>query len=186
LIGHSLGCHVISTYLWDLNKIMQRTEIDIAQYEDAEAQALWRKLKDASPLVRLKTLAGIVTLGNNMPMFTFTFGPDAVYPITAAARLSNGEVLEPAFPGAELPDTLRSKARWLNYYSRADVLGFPIKPLNDSYRNAERIVDICVSSEWPWLIPYFWCLLAHVRYWTNRTVLSGTADLIRDIVETPD
>jgi hypothetical protein len=185
LIGHSLGCHVISSYLWDLNKLMQRTEVEIKQQEDPEAQALWYELKDASPLRRLKTLAGIVTLGNNMPMFTFTFGPDAVYPITSRVQLLSGQIVEPAFPGEELPQALRKQARWLNYYSKTDLLGFPLKAFNDDYRNSEKIFDICVSSESPWFIPYFWCLLAHTRYWTNRTVLDGTAQLIRDIVETP-
>jgi predicted esterase len=184
-IGHSLGCHVISSYLWDLNKLTQRSEAEVAQYEDPDEQALWRELKDASPLRRLKTLAGIVTLGSNMPMFTFTFGPDAVYPVTAPVTLSNGQTIAPAFPGADLPAPLREKAQWLNYYSRTDLLGFPLKALNDDYRKSEKIHDICVSSEAPWYIPYFWCLLAHVRYWTNRTVLSGTTQLIRDIVETP-
>ena len=185
-IGHSLGCPVISSYVWDLNKLTQRTEAEIKKIEDTDEQKLWYQLKDASPLRRLKTLAGIVTLGNNMPMFTFTFGPDAVYPITSRVLLSSGQVIEPAFPGAELPEALRKQARWLNYYSKTDLLGFPVKPLNDEYRNAESIFDICVSSESPWFIPYFWCILAHVRYWTNRTVLRGTAELIRDIVDTPD
>jgi hypothetical protein len=184
-IGHSLGCHVISSYLWDLNKLTQRTELEIKQHDDPDEQALWYELKDASPLRRLKTLAGMVTLGNNMPMFTFTFGPDAVYPITAPVRLASGQIIEPAFPGAELPEPLRKQARWLNYYSKTDLLGFPLKALNDDYRNAEKIFDICVRSESPWFIPYFWCLFAHIRYWTNRTVLHGTAQLIRDIVDTP-
>lgn len=184
-IGHSFGCHVISSYLWDLNKLMQRDVAEVEKYEDPEEQALWHELKDASPLRRLKTLAGIVTLGNNMPMFTFTFGPDAVYPVTSPVKLSSGQTIEPAFPGSELPEALRKQARWLNYYSKTDLLGFPLKALNDDYRNAEKIFDICVSSESPWFIPYFWCLLAHIRYWTNRTVLDGTARLICDIVETP-
>ncbi len=181
-IGHSLGCHVISSYVWDFNKITQRTEIDIKE-EDPEGQTLWSELRHASPLRRLKTLAGIVTLGNNMPMFTFTFGPDAVYPITSRVQLPNGRVIEPAFPGAALPEAVRKSARWLNYYSKTDILGFPIKALNDDYRNAEKIHDICVASEAPWFIPYFWCLLSHVRYWTNREVLDGTTQLIRDIME---
>jgi hypothetical protein len=184
-IGHSLGCHVISSYLWDINKLTQRSEAGVADYDDPDEQALWRELKAASPLRRMKTLAGIVTLGSNMPMFTFTFGPDAVYPVTSPVQFSDGEVGTPAFPGADLPEPLKEKARWLNYYSKADLLGFPLKALNDEYRNAEKIHDICVSSESPWFIPYVWCLKAHTRYWTNAVVLKGSAQLIRDIVETP-
>jgi hypothetical protein len=183
-IGHSLGCHVISSYLWDLNKLNQRTAGDI-DGEDPEAQALWRSLHDATPFRRLKIIAGIVTLGCNMPMFTFTFGPDAVYPITSAVKEANGRMLAPAFPGSALPAALREKARWLNFYSSHDLLGFPLKALNDEYRNAEKIHDIQVSSEAPWFIPYLWCLFAHTRYWTNRVVLRHSAGLIRDMIETP-
>jgi hypothetical protein len=184
-VGHSLGCHVISSYLWDINKLTQRSEADVTSWGDVDELALWRELKDATPLRRMKTLAGIVTLGCNMPMFTFTFGPDAVYPITSGVPLSNGEMGQPAFPGAELPEPLKEKARWLNYYSKTDLLGFPLKALNDQYRNAEKIHDICVASESPWYIPYFWCLWAHTGYWTNGTVLRDTTQLIRDIAETP-
>lgn len=183
-IGHSLGCHVISSYLWDINKLTRRNEADFGKNDDPDEQALWRELQDASPLRRMKTLAGIVTLGCNMPMFTFTFGPDAVYPITSTVHLGNGEVIDPAFPGADLPEPLKEKARWLNYYSKADLLGFPLKALNDEYRNAQKIQDICVRSEAPWFIPYFWCLKAHTRYWTNGAVLEGSTQLIRDMVQT--
>jgi len=167
-IGHSLGCHVISSYLWDLNKLTQRTEAEIERNDDPEELALWRELKGASPLRRLKTCAGIVTLGCNMPMFTFTFGPDAVFPITSRVKHSTGQVVESAFPGTQLPPALQECARWLNFYSRTDLLGFPLKALNDDYRNEEKIRDICVPSESPWYIPYLWCLYAHTRYWTNR------------------
>lgn len=184
-VGHSLGCHVISSYLWDINKLTQRSEADMANQDDPDEQAMWRELRDANPMRRMKTLAGIVTLGSNMPMFTFTFGPDAVYPVTSPVQLDDGEVGKAAFPGAELPEALKEKARWLNYYSKTDLLGFPLKALNEEYRNSEKIHDICVPSESPWFIPYFWCLLAHTRYWTNGDVLKGTSQLITDMIETP-
>jgi pimeloyl-ACP methyl ester carboxylesterase len=184
-VGHSLGCHVISSFLWDLNKLTQRTEEDIKADDDADVRALWYELKDATPFRRLKTCAGIVTLGSNMPMFTFTFGPDSVYPITARVKDSSGRMIEPAFPGVALPEPLRKKARWLNFYSSRDLLGFPLKALNDDYRNAEKIHDIRVCSQSPWLVPYLWCVFAHTRYWTNRIVLRDTSQLIRDMIETP-
>jgi hypothetical protein len=182
-IGHSLGCHVISSYLWDLNKLMHQTEVEIKNDEEPDEQALWHELKHASSLRRLKTCAGLVTLGCNMPMFTFTFGPDAVYPITSRVTLRNGKVIEPAFPGSELPDVLQERAQWLNFYSKTDLLGFPLKALNEDYRKAEKISDICISSESPYFIPYLWCLFAHTRYWTNGKVLARTSELIRGVME---
>jgi hypothetical protein len=182
-IGHSLGCHVISSFLWDLNKLTQRDNVD---GEDAHVKAMWNELKTASPFRRLKTCAGIVTLGSNMPMFTFTFGPDSVFPLTSRVTDPKTKITtEPAFPGAALPEPLQQKARWLNFYSVRDLLGFPLKALNEDYRNAEKIHDISVHSEAPWFIPYLWCLYAHTRYWTNRIVLRHTSQLIRDMIETP-
>ena len=185
-IGHSLGSHVISSFLWDLNKLKQRTEDDIVKNErDIKVKELWYELKDGGEFRRLETCAGIVTLGSNIPMFTFTFGPSFVYPITVAPNDAAGKELQPAFPGAALPKPLKEKARWLNFYSRWDILGFPLKPLNAAYRKAKIIHDIRVWSEWPWFLPYIWCIFAHRRYWTNRTVLRETHKLIREMVVTP-
>jgi hypothetical protein len=184
-IGHSLGCHVISSYLWDLNRLKQRTADEIELERDPKVREQWEELENASHLCRLDTCAGIVTLGNNMPMFTFTFGPTNVFPITSAPNDSSGNKLHPAFPGTALPSALGDKARWLNFYSGLDILGFPLKSINDDYRDAAIIRDIRVWSGAPWLIPYVWCIFAHTRYWTNRVVLKHTLALIRDMAETP-
>jgi len=40
------------------------------------------------------------------------------------------EPKKPAVPGAALPQPLYDRARWLNFYSKRDLLGFPLKPLN--------------------------------------------------------
>lgn len=198
LIGHSLGCHVISTFLYDLNKLKQSTKAEIrAEIADdallAEWLGEWEKLRPgrASPFRRLDTLAGIVTMGNNMPLFTFTFGPKRVRPITVAPEIRRvaddpdapkEREIHAAFPGAALPEPLRTNAQWLNFYSKRDLLGFPLKEL---YGHVARIHDIDVRSESPWLIPWVWCYFAHTRYWTNRIVLRDTARLIRNVVEAP-
>lgn len=200
LIGHSLGCHIISTYAWDMNKLKQsdsngakREAADQAksqkeQDEDEEDAKLRVELHGASPLCRLDTLAGLVTFGCNIPLFTFTFGPHGIFPITRSPQDNAGNALgAPAFPGSALPSALRDKAKWLNFYNERDVLGFPLKPLNDFFDGEPRLEDICVQKETPLsrLLPYFFCYSAHVGYWNNPMVLDRTAELIRDMVETP-
>jgi pimeloyl-ACP methyl ester carboxylesterase len=185
-VGHSLGCHVISSYLWDLNRLKQRTAEEIKLEPDPEVRRQWEELQKASPFCRLDTCAGLVTLGSNMPMFTFTFGPTNVFPVTAAPHDDAGNPLHPAFPGVALPPALKDKTRWLNFYSELDILGFPLKSINDYYRDAAAIRDIRVWSGAPWFIPYVWCIFAHTRYWTNRVVIKHTLDLIRDMAETPE
>jgi pimeloyl-ACP methyl ester carboxylesterase len=179
-IGHSLGCHIISSYAWDLSRLKQRTLSQIAK-EDKEVQDLWTRLQNLSPFRRLETFAGFVTLGSNMPMFTFTFGPERVYPITRVPPDSN---LKPAFPGGALVAPLLERARWLNFFHKQDILAFPLKAL-PSYRTEERIEDICVRSKaLTWRsVPVLSYLGAHSSYWTNPTVLSRTAELISNIIK---
>jgi hypothetical protein len=120
-----------------------------------------------------------------MPMFTFTFGPTYVYPVTSGPKDAKGNELKPAFPGVALPKALTDKARWLNFYSSWDILGFPLKSLNNGYRDSEKITDVHVWSGAPWFIPYVWCVPSHTRYWTNRVVVRRTLDLIEDMILTP-
>jgi hypothetical protein len=182
-IGHSLGCHIISSFSWDLNKLKQRTEADIKSEPDGEVRQRWTELQAASPFLRLDTFAGFVTLGSNMPLFTFAFPPDDVQPITSAPPDAAGRSLAPAFPGVKLKAPLLDQARWLNFFSNRDLLGFPLKPLYHAF-DMSRLEDICVRSEslTSRSVPYLSFLSAHVGYWTNKTVIQRTAKLISDII----
>jgi hypothetical protein len=148
---------------------------------------LHEELKHATDFCRLDTLAGLVTFGSNIPLFTFTFGTDHIYPLTIAPSDGAGGSLKPAFPGPKLPAALQQGAQWLNFYSKRDVLGYPLKPLNDYFGAEPRIEDICVRSEsrLSRVVPYWSSISAHIGYWTNPTVLGRTAALIRGIIEAP-
>ena len=127
-------------------------------------------------------------MGCNMPLFTFTFGPDRIFPITKPRN----PMEHPAFPGSGLSSDIKAKARWINYYSRNDLLGFPLKPLNPDYAAESRIADREVASEgllrryglylWPALSAY----AAHTGYWTHRPVIKGTVKLLTDIITAED
>lgn len=183
-VGHSLGCHIISSFVWDINTIKTWREERLAS-EDEKVREFAAYLKGGSPFRRLDTLAGLVMMGSNMPLFTFTFGPDRVMPITTSR-----EQERPAFPGAHLSDATLRKVRWLNYYSRNDLLGYPLKPLNSAYANEPLLDDIEVAAEgWmgrgistmaPPVAPAF-AYRAHTGYWINRRVVRGTADLITSV-----
>ncbi len=181
-VGHSLGCHIISSFIWDVNTIKNWNDARLAQEGD-DIREFADYLRNGSPFRRLDTLAGLVMMGSNMPLFTFTFGPSRIMPITASR--DPNEV--PAFPGKGLDADMQSRARWLNYYSRNDLLGYPLKPLNDAYASEPRLHDIEVASEGllrravghvaPPLVAY----RAHTGYWSNRRVIRGTADLISSL-----
>jgi len=177
-VAHSLGCHIVSSYLWDINRLKQLTDEEVALWSDPEVSRTVSELRSASPFRRLDTVAGIATMGSNMPLFTFTFGPDKVYPIFQEPHSGK----RPAFPGACLPDDLFSAAKWLNFYSPNDLLGYPMKVLNSAYNQEERLIDVPVWSEgrmralfWPGLFNTY---RAHLGYWRNPLVVKHIAALI--------
>lgn len=180
VIGHSLGCHILSSFIWDVNNIKQAKEADLAG--DQLTQQFHKALLAGSPFQRLDTLAGIVTMGSNMPLFTFTFDRKDVMPITKARP---GRT--PAFPGGRLSPEIAQRARWLNFFSRNDLLGYPLKPLYELGDDHTLLQDIPVRSEGllaSIAIPSpFNAIRAHTRYDRNRRVVRQTAKLIQDIIE---
>jgi hypothetical protein len=55
LMGHSLGCHIISNYIWD------RQHWDVRKGGDPLGK---------TPLEQMETLTGIISFGCNIPLFT--------------------------------------------------------------------------------------------------------------------
>ena len=186
MVGHSLGCHIISSYAWDLHRVNQLTDPEVAEWDDPYITNMVAQLRAASPFRRLETFAGFVTLGSNMPLFTFTFGPDKVYPITRSPAPNR----KPAFPGAALSEATLERARWLNFFSRNDLLGYPLKPLNAAYNEERRLLDYTVYSEGYLRATFLPSALnafrAHVGYWRNRGVVNKTARLVADIMLADD
>lgn len=181
-ITHSLGCHIVSSFIWDVNTIKNWDAARIARADEQE-QAFANYLKGGSPFRRLDTAAGLVMMGSNMPLFTFTFGPDRIMPITAARSTADTV----AFPGAGLDPATLGRVRWDNYYSRNDLLGYPLKPLNTAYAREPLLHDVEVASEGWWgrgvstvapKVATAFTYRAHTGYWTNRRVVRGAADLI--------
>lgn len=185
-IAHSLGCHIVSSYAWDFARMRPMTDEELSQWDDREVTSFVRAMRRWSPMRRLETFAGLVTMGSNMPLFTFSFGPENVFPITR----SKDEGRKPAFPGAALPSHVAAQARWLNFYSRKDLLSYPLKPLNNAYRDEPRIEDIVVRTDPLWARVFLPGALgaprAHSGYWTNAVVIRRTADLLASLVEADD
>ncbi len=186
-IGHSLGCHIVSSFAWDINSVKQMPA-DVIQKEHEQVGHFVDYLRGGSPFRRLDTLAGLIMMGSNMPLFTFTFGPDRVFPITRARNHSES----PAFPGTALDTETRTRAGWLNFYSRHDVLGYPLRPMNKAYADEPRLTDIEVVSEGWWrriayfLFPAASAYAAHTGYWTTRRVVKGAAGLISSVATAHD
>ncbi|MCI5076089.1 hypothetical protein [Oricola sp.] len=104
VLAHSLGCEVISNYIWDANK-------------ETKTYGFWEKAERESPqgprleFQKLTTLKAMITTGCNIPMFIAGLRPEERVPI----------------------DKPTDDFTWDNYYDKDDVLGYPLEALSEDY-----------------------------------------------------
>ena len=142
VIAHSLGSTIVSNYIWDEQK---------------------SPTPGTTATQRGETLAGLVTFGSNIPLFT----------------LCLDEIVAIQFPAPTLTGTIRDAARWLNFFDADDVLGYPLRPLSPSYHDAVS-ADHQINVGSPLRS---WNPLSHEEYWSDDDFLSPVATLIREILE---
>lgn len=104
IVAQSLGCQVISNYLWDgtkgaiaANGVWSQPQV----FESPEEEAFCRGKKT----VRL------MTTGCNIPIFVAGFDREDIKPIPK----------------------VHPKFEWHNFYDKDDVLGWPLRDLSDGY-----------------------------------------------------
>lgn len=140
VLAHSLGGHIMSNYIWDMQHAGAHVSTGLSEFE------------------RMRTLAGMVTFGCNIPLFTFAY--DDVIPID--------------FPAPKLPDHIKGKARWLNFFDPDDILGYPLKSTNAAYRKVVNR-DIAINAGG---IFSSWNPLSHNEYWTDNDFTKPVARFI--------
>lgn len=141
VMAHSLGSHIISSYIWDTQR-----------GKDTGAGP------GASTFERFEHLAGLITFGSNIPLFTFAHEPvEAI-----------------SFPGSGLSEEQAAKARWLNFYDKDDVLGYPLQPTSDSYREVVD-EDIQIDVGLPGISALPFC---HGSYWTDNDFTRPAAEFL--------
>jgi hypothetical protein len=145
VIAHSLGTVIMSDYIWDRQ-----------QGRDTERYG-------GTAFERMETLAGLVTLGSNIPLFSLAHDP-----VTCIQ-----------FPPPALPQHLKKRAKWLNFYDSDDVLAWPLKPLSLQYaETVNEDIEVNVSN-----ILTAWNPAHHTAYWTDDDVIKPTAYLIVSLLE---
>lgn len=141
MVAHSLGSVIMSNYIWD-----EQTGKGLG----------------TNTFERMETLAGFVTFGSNIPLFT----------------LALPEVQSIEFPPAALPAHLKTQAKWFNFFDADDALGYPLKPLSPSYEKAvSEDIEINVGGLFT-----SWNPISHTEYWTDNDFTKPVAHLIRDVV----
>lgn len=110
-----------------------------------------------SYLEKGETLALFYTLGTTLPLWSLRHDFDQ--PINIPSKLLNKH-----YP--------QVKGEWINFYSKNDVLGFPLKEVSERYQNSvteDRIVRIGNLLT-------FWNPLCHIGYFRNKRVLNRITD----------
>lgn len=149
VIAHSLGTVITSNYFYDL-----QTHFD--QYPIIPLNI--RERIGDTPLERGETLALLHTLGSPLAVWSLRYG-DFGQPIRFPAPQL----------GSHYPDL---PTEWLNLYDADDVIGYPLKTLNDAYRQvvtADRAIN---TGNWL----ESWNPLSHVAYWGDKDVHQPIAD----------
>lgn len=150
VLAHSLGGHVMSNYIYDMT---QGTP----------------EQPGGSDFQRFKTLAGFVTFGCNIPVFSFSYPPQDIHPIR--------------YPGTSVPAARRLRPWWLNMNDKDDALGMPLAGTSPGYQalaDAGELDDRWIDVGHP---AAFWNPASHNGYWTDRHFYNPVATMMRKAME---
>lgn len=151
ILAHSFGSVAISNYIWDMQqKKKQQGNID-----------------GLSPLEQFDTLAGVITFGSPMGLFSLQHTPFN-QPISKV--------------GEKITSPIKERVKWLNFYDKDDVLAFPLKKLNDNYdAEVDEDIEINVGG-----VATSWNPACHFGYWEDRDFYKPVAKYLSDLAAEHD
>jgi len=167
MMAHSMGGHVMSNYIWDRQKFwLDEDELDDDKLGKTDFQSM-------------KSLASFITFGCNIPLFVMATEPY--------------EPIKVPSPSGLIPQGWSKTKKWLNFYDRDDVLGWPLRPLaadeNDEGEFVMHPVDrkrfLKMVKDLPidvglWFIQN-WNPFSHLGYWDDRDFINPVADHVRKL-----
>ncbi len=154
IVAHSLGCHIISNYIWDAQcKSASQGAWCDGGFEDSPPGSGLDKFR------RLKTLKYLYFSGCNIPIFIAGIPQSKIQSITSSSR--------------------GYSFKWKNFYDPDDALGWPLKNLNtragkQSYKT-EVNEDSAINVGG---VMTMWNPLSHNVYWKDKHFLNP---LIKDL-----
>ncbi|MCH6264181.1 chemotaxis protein [Neobacillus citreus] len=143
VISHSLGSVITSNYFYDLQYKENDGTVDGSQF---------------SPLENGDTITLFYTLGTTLPLWSLRY-----FNFDQPIKIPSPKLKE-FYPGLN--------GEWINFYDKDDILGYPLRPINDIYKNAvteDRQVNVgnILTS---------WNPLCHMSYFRDKDVIEGIAD----------
>lgn len=164
LLAHSLGCQVLSSYIYDAQKARSGVPVAAGVWKDIDHWSrtlMGRALTEPEKaFLACETCLGWITTGCNIPIFVAAHKEMTIIPISPP---------RPSF-------------KWINIYDPDDVLGWPLQPLSEGYRllvedraiNAgDGVIDWIVKS---------WNPMSHASYWQDEEVLAPLASMLGQLI----
>jgi hypothetical protein len=156
IVAQSLGCQVMSNYIWDAQQPLAYAGVWSAPLDDAVPADSPR-----DRFRRMRSLQLLLTTGCNIPVFVA--GHSTIEPIDRR-KLAAG-------------------FRWINQFDPDDVLGWPLGQLSAAY--AALVEDHTVNASGDTLLGRVRALTpySHTQYWSTQTVLDRIADALKEMLE---
>ena len=163
-LAQSLGCQVLSSYIYDAQKAAEGRPVGAGIWRniDAWARQTYRRSLTASErsFLGAGSCAGLVTTGCNIPIFVAAHKEMHIIPIRAPTSLF----------------------KWINFYDPDDALGWPLQPLSAGYRTLveDRVVN--ANDGVLSMVLKSWNPLSHNLYWRDDTVLDAVTAMLRRLI----
>ena len=156
IVAQSLGCQVMSNYIWDAQQPLAYAGIWSAPLDDGVPTNSAR-----DRFRRMRSLQLLLTTGCNIPVFVA--GHSTIEPIDR--------------------HKLAAGFRWINQFDPDDVLGWPLAQLSPAYAALVQDHEVNASGNTLFgriksLTPY-----SHTQYWSTQQVLDRIADALKEILE---
>lgn len=151
MIAHSLGTVIAENYFYDLQAHWQ------SEGRDSNFIQTVLRLMNNTPIERGETLSLLYTLGSPIALWSIRYK-------------DFGEPIQ--FPPSQLQTHYpQVQPEWVNFYDKDDIIGFPLKSINESYNQAvtlDKQVNVggLIDS---------WNPMSHNHYWTDDNVASHIA-----------
>jgi hypothetical protein len=164
LLAHSLGCQVLSSYIYDAQKARAGLPVAAGVWRDIDHWARTlrgRALTESEKhFLACGTALGWITTGCNIPIFVAAHKEMTIIPIAAP---------RPSF-------------KWLNMYDPDDALGWPLRPLSEGYRVLveDRAIN-AGNGVLDWIVRS-WNPLSHSCYWQDDEVIGELASMLGQLM----
>jgi hypothetical protein len=164
LLSHSLGCQVLSSYIYDAQKARSGIPVAAGVWRDIDH---WSRTLQGRALTEPEkhflacgTALGWITTGCNIPIFVAAHKEMTIIPIAPP----------------------RPNFKWINFYDPDDVLGWPLQPLSEGYR--VLVEDRAINAGHGvinWLVKS-WNPLSHSSYWQDEQVVGELASMLTQLM----